>query len=369
MAFNLKYANFDLTTGDNDGTSEANAWQAHTDVSLSAGDWLYVKKTASRYSAGGIWSISGSPTTDAPIMVEGYGTTPGDGVRFEMDTGVNMATSIPLLNFDVAVTSAQNCFDTASNGNFINCKFESNTSRISSSLESRTRFLNCEFVFSAGVGTAITVSVQCQFHGCTFVAGSFVSQAFVRSAGATTFTDCTFLCEATTGNRIALTCTSPNADLLVFNCSFKNWSRIVNTDGSGGGGPGTAGGLYLGNIAVEDCVNIYVADFAGNNTNFQIHNLLHDGNLSAVGADASTSRDFMATNVIDAGADVFVDAANGDFTLADPATYGDVLGGGFAMPFGVASLGADTSGGGGGGAGLAPSNFGLLPVNKTSEVS
>ncbi len=43
MAIIEKYANFDLATGLNDGTSEANAWRATTDVVFAAGERVNLK--------------------------------------------------------------------------------------------------------------------------------------------------------------------------------------------------------------------------------------------------------------------------------------------------------------------------------------
>lgn len=365
MALTPKYANFDLTTGANDGTSEADAWQSHTDVTLTAGDHLFVKKTASRYSGGAVWNMSGSPTTEAPIIVEGYGVTPGDGIHFQMDTGVNTAYFGPLLNFDISVTSAQDTFDSTSNGNFINCIFESDVSRLSSSSESRTRFSGCVFRFNANVGVAITASTSCQFHGCLFVGTGFVSTGFVSVGGGSVFTDCAFLCTGT-GNRVAVLSNSGYSDIILSNCSFKGWSQCAALSGTGGSA-GSAGGFFIHNAAVEDCDYVYRVVLAANNTNIHITNVLHDGNVTAVAADDTATRDFIITGEIDAGGPVFVDAANGDFTLADPESHGEVIGGGFVMPYGVSSLGVASSGGGG--SGLAGGNFGLPPISRISEVT
>ena len=102
MAWIEKYANFDLTTGLDDGSSEANAWQSF--ASLAAGfaagnglGWrLNIKRTAVPYytASGGVKtdSFANVGTKDKPSMVEGYAVTPQDGGYFEMESDWNIHT-------------------------------------------------------------------------------------------------------------------------------------------------------------------------------------------------------------------------------------------------------------------------------------
>jgi len=102
MAWIERYANFDLTTGLDDGTSEADAWQTFT--SCAAGfalgnglGWrLNVKRTAVPYytASGGVSSDSfgNNGTQEKPSMVEGYAVTPQDGGYFEMESDWNIHT-------------------------------------------------------------------------------------------------------------------------------------------------------------------------------------------------------------------------------------------------------------------------------------
>ena len=86
MAFTEKYLNYDLSSGDNDGSSEANAWQTWGDAisGASAGDRINVKRTSSRIATGEItWSVSGTAT--APIHIRAYTSTIGDGGMFEQN--------------------------------------------------------------------------------------------------------------------------------------------------------------------------------------------------------------------------------------------------------------------------------------------
>lgn len=111
----IRYANFDLTTGLNDGTSEANAWQtwADADAGFAAGDYLYVRRTASRHNVGGAnsqLSFAGFTGTGSELgVIEGYGTTPGDGVPFQTSNRLLLQfSSIAFRNFDVLVDDDTN---------------------------------------------------------------------------------------------------------------------------------------------------------------------------------------------------------------------------------------------------------------------
>lgn len=81
MAFVDKYANFDLATGLNDGSSEANAWQTPADViaNVAAGNRVNIKKQASDYDLQSEPNFNVSGTATSPIHYRAYETTPGDG--------------------------------------------------------------------------------------------------------------------------------------------------------------------------------------------------------------------------------------------------------------------------------------------------
>lgn len=90
MAWTEKYANFDLTTGDNDGSSEANAWQTPSAMTTGLGATVSVptlvniKRQAVAYdlTASQIWAPAG--TALCPLWYRGYTTTPGDGGLWEV---------------------------------------------------------------------------------------------------------------------------------------------------------------------------------------------------------------------------------------------------------------------------------------------
>ena len=103
-----RYCNVDLSSGDNDGTSEANAYQDFSTAVAAtvAGDILYVKKASSRHDDGLI-TISNNGTKSATITIEGYETTPGDNGRFEYGHSFEIdGDYIVLKNIDVEMSRA-----------------------------------------------------------------------------------------------------------------------------------------------------------------------------------------------------------------------------------------------------------------------
>lgn len=108
MALTNKYANFDLVTGNNDGTTEADAWQTWDSLTggVTGGDHVYVKKTASRWGSNSYQTISVNGTNGNPIVLEGYDTVTGDDGFFESSDGFGILGDYILVkNFDVYTTN------------------------------------------------------------------------------------------------------------------------------------------------------------------------------------------------------------------------------------------------------------------------
>ena len=89
MAYTERYANFDLATGLNDGTSEANAWQslASCAAGYAAGDRVNIKRQSSPESLTALTTFSTSGTALAPVYFRGYETTIGDGGFWASESG------------------------------------------------------------------------------------------------------------------------------------------------------------------------------------------------------------------------------------------------------------------------------------------
>jgi hypothetical protein len=81
MAYTERYANFDLATGLNDGTSEADAWQTPAAViaGVAAGNRVNIKRQAAAYDLTATVTFSTAGTATAPIYYRAYTTTIGDG--------------------------------------------------------------------------------------------------------------------------------------------------------------------------------------------------------------------------------------------------------------------------------------------------
>ncbi len=112
MAFDVRYCNPDLSTGSNDGSSEANAFQtvsaAETYIeSNGPGVHMYFKRTSSRDSSTIDLNATFNDTTKKTIL-EGYETTPGDNGKFQIGHSGNgqvrfqsNADGVILRNFDI----------------------------------------------------------------------------------------------------------------------------------------------------------------------------------------------------------------------------------------------------------------------------
>jgi hypothetical protein len=184
MAFTETYLNYDLGSGDNDGTTEANAWRTWGDAisGAAAGDRINVKRTSSRISTGSVtWSVSGTAT--APIHIRAYTSSIGDGGMFEMDnrfrcTGENVLTEgldisggttlLLWMNGDMSAsyrckvvsTNSAGAIALSQDGVFINCSF---TAPISSSYivnVSQGSLVGCYVEVSSGAVSAGARAVQ-----------------------------------------------------------------------------------------------------------------------------------------------------------------------------------------------------------------
>jgi hypothetical protein len=130
MSYTEKYLNYDLSTGDNDGSSEANAWQTFSAAisGAAAGDRINVKRTSSRISTGDIqWTKSG--TVDAPIHIRAYETTIGDGGMFEMNNRFRCSgTDVITEGLDILSTTTLLLWQTGNRNVTYRCKIESSGS-------------------------------------------------------------------------------------------------------------------------------------------------------------------------------------------------------------------------------------------------
>jgi len=85
MAYVEKYANFDLGTGANDGSTEADAWRTPTAVNsgVAAGNRVNIKRQAAAYNLTATFTFNVNGTLTSPIYYRAYTTTIGDNGIWE----------------------------------------------------------------------------------------------------------------------------------------------------------------------------------------------------------------------------------------------------------------------------------------------
>lgn len=98
-------------SGANDGTSEADAFEDLQTAfnSISAGDTLYLKKQPSRIGSNGTnanMTVNIASSAGVHTQIIGYGSTPGDGVRFETSDGIIVTTDFVFMaNIDLYISA------------------------------------------------------------------------------------------------------------------------------------------------------------------------------------------------------------------------------------------------------------------------
>jgi hypothetical protein len=114
-------------TGANNGGAGNDAWQDLQNAfsSISAGDTLYLKKHTSRVGSNGAnLTVNIASSAGLQTQIIGYGSTPGDGVRFEISDGITVTTDFVFMaNIDMLVTvSSPRAFKFQSDGGVLyNC--------------------------------------------------------------------------------------------------------------------------------------------------------------------------------------------------------------------------------------------------------
>ena len=179
-----KFCNPDLGSGDDDGSSEANAFQdlSAAIAAISGGDLLYVKKTSSRHDDGALSMASGiNGSATALTIVEGYGTTPGDNVQFQYAEKIDIdAKNFVLRNFDIEMSSGdvEGVLFIANNIDGVsvhNCRvYNTNTGNFPAILASQSAvFTNCEIIADGNITTTgrgaleIDSGDSAVVHGCS----------------------------------------------------------------------------------------------------------------------------------------------------------------------------------------------------------
>ena len=178
MAYTDRYANFDLATGDNDGSSEANAWRTPAAViaAVAAGDRVNIKQQSSPYDLTATINFNVAGTATAPIWYRGYLSTIGDGgkwaVAYNTAGTANLDFSAAFLivediSFSPGASSNINAFYVDGLWSIaIRCYAHNRTD--SSINISNALFCDYEFTNNSRIRTAGTNSASYMIYGCRF---------------------------------------------------------------------------------------------------------------------------------------------------------------------------------------------------------
>ena len=380
----IRYANFDLATGLNDGTSEINAWQSWADLFAgeSAGDVVYVKRTATRHtqSARIDFVFFGTGSSDISI-VEGYETVIGDGGMFRTSDNMRLQGGLIVRNMDIVFDSdSLPAVETLQVGMMENCRIvQQGRAGIvchgtTSPRQNYASLVNCylERNTDGGAGSSVLPGTDVAYmDGCELVEGrqnnntndSLVSTN--NSDAGTTYTNCTLRGPGgSTANRSAMYVRrSSDNNITIRNCSFHGWGgaaiRIENNTVADST-------TVIQGCAFENCdvVIWWITDPSVGST-FMINNV-HAGTITRLSQRGSSDYAPTVTGLgFDEISSCFVNGGAGNFSPT-----ADLLAAAYTMESGTYIPGAVSSGGGGGGGGvgLAGKDFGLLPVNRTGEI-
>ena len=231
MATRYYYAD---ASGNDDGTSEANAYETFTTAleALDAGDILYLKKSSSRVAVVGATIDMKVATNTAVTIVEGYSVTPGDGIRWQGDGKIimednNVPGNIIFKNIDMTADDSfvwKNTNDIF-NTHFYNCKFHNTSTTVNRPafiIQHPCTFVNCYFDADSTSSTSGTVYLfgydHSIFIGCVIRGAVGIYDTHI-GASALTVQNCIF----TDGSSQAMV-TGLSTDLIVGTSEAKQFT-------------------------------------------------------------------------------------------------------------------------------------------------
>ena len=329
MAFTEKYANFDLATGSNDGTSEANAWQTPGAVSPSAGDRVNIKKQSSPYDLTSTVTFSTAGTLTAPIYYRGYTTTIGDGGLWEVAYNASTANLdfsgnynyVEGVSFQPGATVNLNSFLVQGTGSWaIRCDIASRSaSTINNMIFSRITLNGSSNITVDGVNNENVV-----WHGCfvkrvsTTSATTLVNlDLFDRSVR---ITNCVFAGNGNTNeNGIFIDRASSGRGFYIENNRFYDFDSGILIDEEPDATKKTA--QIIGNTFST------MAAYAIERTNTEVGyiRIARNHYHSCTSGFTNYSNESELNGNTSLSADPFVDSANDDMSLNSTASGGQVL--------------------------------------------
>lgn len=340
MAIVDRYANFDLTTGANDGTSEADAWQSWDDVyaGLTAGIRVNIKKQSSPQQItssilfNNIDSITSPPTSTLPIIFNGYGSTTGDNVMWEaeIDTG-----GVAQFNFSCTECSFENLkvhskptsnlgavYLTPLNGYIRNCSLIGSSVLVSGAITKcyfgvRTTGSEGNVNIRGGNQAAVHIT-DCAFESMNPSSSNATLVTVDMYGRRVTFTNCVFLSRHTdTLSGIFLDRLADGESVQIQQCRFYGLGKAIEVDEEPDAGSET---VIVRNCVFEDCTygvyrNNAELGFVLINNNYYRNMTSGFTNYSEIAAWNNTALT----------ADAFVDGPNGNLLLNSTSGGGQVV--------------------------------------------
>ena len=329
MAITERYCNPDLTTGLNDGTSEANAWQSLSTAasSYAAGQRVNIKRTSSRDASGDV-TFATDATALAPVHIRGYTSTIGDGGMYQTSGNLNFSGDAMLvegIDTERATSFGQPFVMSSDGGIAYRCRSK-NTSAATACRAMQ--------LFDAG-------AVHCDIINVSSDSNSSALD-LVRGFAYGCRANCN------SGRGIDVEHGYRSGDLqkcYIFGNGSAGSSGIYVTGMNNNAGLGytdnyiygVADGIYFNNL---DSFPIGAVSFVGRNTIYSVTNGIFNNDTGVVEStthliqnaigSAATARysgfgDLPLPSDITLTADPFVDAANGDFTLNNVSGGGALL--------------------------------------------
>ena len=396
-----RYYNDDLATGSNDGTSEANAWQSLADMVAGAvpGDHVWCKKTASPITVSANTDLP-SGDIQAPIVYQGYGSEIGDGTKciFACGAGgniieINPGNVLVDLSFTGTSVTSYTVLKNVGNATIVRCAFTSDNNA-ESCRGTEGAFVACTF---NNTGTFVTsgyeaVSISSgTLIGCKMQSeGECIEASHVDEGDVNVFIGNVVISDSSEA-RTCIECEGGQVESAVV-AIFENscWGGSVGIEITDYPSTKEYGSAIMYNICAGCDQGIDALDLTNQEYPCILKNAYGANTTGDIGtgfsADVSERFDdltlsglpYATTTALD------LDATAGEGAACrSTASIGYLSGSGTELVSGAFSYGAhregtDDSGDAdslvgftqqtGGGAALAGKDFGMLPLNKTSEI-
>lgn len=243
MAFTERYVSV-AGGGAHDGTSEANAWDFGEMITAAPAAEVRANALAGAYSEGAT-TLPSNGTNQAPIVVRGYATVPGDLDDLGREnTGDIITTGFPTMAITAAWIASSNCIlqnwdisgalssaliagAAADSAGFVSVNMLNTQNNASASclrIDDNGRLINCDFECSgAAHGVVVSTDRATQVHGSRFKG---VADAILLQVQSINCSDTVFWNTAGVGrgifNDVAMT-----ADSLIRSSTFYNLDEAV----------------------------------------------------------------------------------------------------------------------------------------------